>query len=143
MTGILVLHITTTPNYFKHIKGTLRSVRMWGKGTNDKYRTVISKVVNWTKIDRLAKCIYSELIEIGSSFLRLTNLIVWDWITIWVYWYNIGNLVLDSYVGTMALYWGNDQGLLLFLGLIAKHHRYETGFRYDTLRWISNWERTI
>ena len=43
---ILVLGITTTPNYFSTSRGTLRSVRMWKKGTNDKYRTMASKLVN-------------------------------------------------------------------------------------------------
>ena len=30
---------------------TLRSVRMWKKGTNDKYKMAVSKMVNWAKID--------------------------------------------------------------------------------------------
>ena len=59
------------------------------------------------------------------------------------YWYDIGTfgiLVLDSYMGVMALYGWIDQGLLLCYGLIAKDHGYEIRFWYDILRWISNWK---
>ena len=80
---------------------------MWKKATNDKYGMVARKMVNWAKVDQLAKCIYFVCSRMGSSFPRLTSSVVWDWITIWVYWQGIDTfsiLVLDSYVGIMALY---------------------------------------
>ena len=44
-------------------------------------------------------------------------------------------------MGIMALYWWIDQGLLY--RLIAKDNRYEIGFRYVIVKWISNWEGTV
>ena len=31
---------------------------MWKDGTNDKYKTLVRKVVNWDNMDQLAKCTY-------------------------------------------------------------------------------------
>ena len=52
---------------------------MWIDGTNDKYRTVASKLVNWEKMinwakkDRLTKCIYLVLTE--NRFLTFRALL--------------------------------------------------------------------
>ena len=54
-----------------------------------------------------------------------------------MYQYGIGTfsiLILDSYVGIMALYWWTDQGLLLCPGLITKDHGYEIEFQNDVLK---------
>ena len=59
------------------------------------------------------------------------------------YWCGSGILeilVLDNHVGITAWYWWTDHGFLLCLGLISKDHRYEIGFWYYILRWISNWK---
>ena len=92
-------------------------------------------------MDQLAKSIYFVLIETAFLILRSTSHVVWNWITTWIYWYGIstfGILVLDSYVGIMALYWWIDRDLLLCPGLIVKDHGYEIEFWYNILRWISN-----
>ena len=62
-------------------------------------------MVTWAKMDRLAKCIY--LVQTEDEFLNIISLVVWNWITVWVCWYDIGTfgiLVLDHHVGIMALY---------------------------------------
>ena len=61
----------------------------------------------------------------GSHFLGLTHLVVWNWITAWVFWRCIGTfgiLVLDSCVGILALNWWTDRGLFLCSPLITKDH---------------------
>ena len=40
------------------------------------------------------------------------------------YWY-FGILVLDTYVGTLALYWWTDRGLFLCFGPSVKNHGYK------------------
>ena len=44
---------------------------MWEKGTNDKYRMAVSKMVNQAKIDRLAKCVYFVLTKIRFPFSEI------------------------------------------------------------------------
>ena len=39
---------------------------------------------------QLVKCVYFVLTENGFLLSDLTSLVVWIWITIWVYWYGIG-----------------------------------------------------
>ena len=57
---------------------------------NNKYRTVASKIVNWAKMDRFAKFIYSSLIK--NRFL------------IYEIDYSCG-MGLDNCMGILALYW--------------------------------------
>ena len=51
---------------------------MWENGTNEKYRTMVSKLVDskkkiviWAKMDELAKCIYFVLIKYGFIISKI------------------------------------------------------------------------
>ena len=62
---------------------------MWKKDINEKYRIVVSKMVNWAKMDQLAKCVYFVLTENGFLISEIDRSY---------------DMRLDSYMGVLVRY---------------------------------------
>ena len=121
---------------------------------------MVSKVVNWVRIDWLVKCAYLVLTKNGfPTILGLVSFVVWGMKVVNLGYFRIlvlyncmriliryqyfGILALVSCVGNFSWYRWIDRNLLLCFGSNLKDRGYKIRFLYVILIWIPNLERKV